>query len=276
MGRFIFFDIDGTLAHPGQAPSESTVKSIQTARRNGHKVFISTGRTMDSIPTPIATIGFDGGIFSSGGIIAVDNTIVVQHFMDNAVVQKILAVLHRHNMLYTLETPEGRFNSENAEDLLERIDFSGIGEEQITLTRNILLDPTARALSHYYGESIHKISYYSDEQSITPLLASELQSTAKVVPFPDIPGVPLAMGEISDYAVNKGRALKDLCNYFGCQPSDCIAFGDSMNDSEILTAAGLGIAMGNADEQLKAIAGKVCDRCENDGIAKALQELGLI
>ena len=59
MGRFIFFDIDGTLAHPGQAPSESTVKSIQTARRNGHKVFISTGRTMDSIPTPIATIGFD-------------------------------------------------------------------------------------------------------------------------------------------------------------------------------------------------------------------------
>ena len=57
MQRLIFFDIDGTLAYPGQEPSASTVAAIHAARRNGHKVFISTGRTMDSIPASIASIG---------------------------------------------------------------------------------------------------------------------------------------------------------------------------------------------------------------------------
>lgn len=276
MGRFIFFDIDGTLAHPGQAPSESTVKSIQAARRNGHKVFISTGRTMDSIPKPIATIGFDGGIFSSGGIAAVDGKIVIQHVMDSALVQKILSALHRHNMFYTLETADGRYNSENAQDLLEQIDFSNTSKEMAEFTKGVLFDSTAIPMSNYSGQPINKITYYCIDHDTEAQLYRELQLAVKVVPFHNIPGFPLATGEISDYAIHKGRALKELCDYFGCQPSDCIAFGDSMNDSEILTAAGLGIAMGNADEQVKAIADQVCDRCENDGIAKALQELGLI
>ena len=58
--------------------------------------------------------------------------------------------------------------------------------------------------------------------------------------------------------------------------ADCIAFGDSMNDEEMLQTAGVGVAMGNASEQLKALADMVCDRCECDGIAKALEELNLI
>ena len=70
--------------------------------------------------------------------------------------------------------------------------------------------------------------------------------------------------------------MVDICNHFGKTAADCIAFGDSMNDAEALAAAGLGIAMGNAEQALKDIADKVCDRCENDGIAKALQALGLI
>lgn len=276
MGQFIFFDIDGTLAPSGQAPSESTVKSIQAAKRNGHKVFISTGRTMDSIPKPISAIDFDGGIFSSGGIVALDGKIVIQHFMDNAIVQKILAVLQRYNIFYTLETPEGRFNTENAAELLAQIDFSGTSYEMAEFTTGVLFDPTAMPMSGYDRQPIHKITYYSTDRQIEELLYKELHAIVKVVPFHNIPQFPLATGEISDYTIHKGRALKDLCDYLGCLPSDCIAFGDSMNDAEILRAAGLGIAMGNADQALKAIADKICDSCENDSIAKALQELGLI
>lgn len=113
MNRFIFFDIDGTLAYPGQSPSSSSITAIQAAKRNGHKVFISTGRTMDSIPAAIASIGFDGGIFSSGGIIVLNNQIVIQHFMDEAVVEKVLSILQRYKALYTLETTDGRFTAKS-------------------------------------------------------------------------------------------------------------------------------------------------------------------
>ena len=58
--------------------------------------------------------------------------------------------------------------------------------------------------------------------------------------------------------------------------ADCIAFGDSMNDSEMLQTAGIGVAMGNASDAVKALADLVCDCCECDGIAKALKQLDLI
>lgn len=275
MNRCIFFDIDGTLAYPGQSPSCSTISAIQTVKRNGHKVFISTGRTMDSIPAAIASIGFDGGIFSSGGIIVLDNQIVTQHYMDDSVVEKVISILQRYETLYTLETADGRFNTENGKELMTQIDFTHISKEIHELTEEVLLDPTAIPLSQYTGQPIHKIAYYSTNLSIEQALYSELDSTAKVVPY-HISGFPLSTGEISDYSVNKGRALKDVCNHLGVDPDHCIAFGDSRNDSEIILAAGVGIAMGNAEQELKDIANFVCDRCENDGIAKALHILGFI
>lgn len=275
MNRCIFFDIDGTLAYPGQSPSSSTITAIEAAKRNGHKVFISTGRTMDSIPASIASIGFNGGIFSSGGIIVVDNQIVMQHYMDESVVEKVISILQHYKTLYTLETADGRFNSENGNELMSQIDFSNVNKEMRELTEEVLLDPTAIPLSQYSGQPIHKIAYYSTNLSIEQQLFSELNSTAKVVPY-HISGFPLSTGEISDYSVNKGQALKDVCNHLGIDPSNCIAFGDSRNDSEIILAAGLGIAMGNAEQELKDIANVVCDSCENHGIAKALHTLGLI
>ena len=276
MPKLLFFDIDGTLAYPGQAPSPSTVAAIQAARKNGHKVFISTGRTMDSIPLAVASIGFDGGIFSSGGVIAFNNEVIIQHFMQEDVVQAIVRSLEHNNMLYTFETADGRFNTENASELISRVDFSNTSEAMRDLTTRVLFDPTAIPMSRYAGQPIHKIAYYSADLTITPLLHSELSNIAKVVPFNNIPGFPLATGEISDYAVNKGQALKDLCEYLDVLPSDCIAFGDSMNDIEILNAAGIGVAMGNAEAEVQELANMVCDRCENDGIAKALSDLELI
>ena len=110
MNKIVFFDIDGTLAHPGQSPSPSTISAIRQARSNGHKSFISTGRTTDSIPGPVAEIGFDGGIFSSGAVVMYGDKIIAQHFMPDELVQRILSFLVREGALFSLETADGRFN----------------------------------------------------------------------------------------------------------------------------------------------------------------------
>lgn len=276
MTKIIYFDIDGTLAYPRQSPTLSTVAAIRKARSNGHKVFISTGRTWDSIPQAIADIGFDGGIYSAGGIIQLGCTVLAEHYMADQIVKAILTLLNEKSVFFTLETADGRFHSENGHSVLAEADMTNVSDEMQRFTADIILDSATRPLSEYSGQPIFKIAYYSADHRITEQLTVELGGIAKVVQFDNIPGLPLTIGELSDPSVNKGRAMMDVCNHYGKTPDDCIAFGDSMNDTEILVAAGLGIAMGNADQKLKDIANSVCDNCENDGIAKALHDLGLI
>ena len=143
-------------------------------------------------------------------------------------------------------------------------------------TTAFLLEPDSHPLNIYAGQPIFKIAYHGADPTLPEQLTTALNGIAKVVPFNNIPGLPISIGEISDPDVNKGDAMMDVCNYYNKTAADCIAFGDSMNDSEIILAAGLGVAMGNADDDLKDIADLVCDRCENDGIAKTLHDLGLI
>lgn len=276
MNKIVFFDIDGTLAHPGQSPSPSTISAIRQARSNGHKSFISTGRTTDSIPGPVAEIGFDGGIFSSGAVVMYGDKIIAQHFMPDELVQRILSFLVREGALFSLETADGRFNRENGADLLSQVDPSCVSPEMMQLAHDVLLDTSAIPYSKYNGQPVYKIAYYSVHHALPDLLSSELGGLVKVVPFNNIPGFPLATGEISDPSITKGRALQEICDHLNVPIAATIAFGDSMNDAEILSVAGLGVAMGNADPVLKEQADMVCDRCENDGIAKTLDLLKLI
>ena len=276
MSKLLFFDIDGTLAYPRQTPPQSAVNAIRSAREKGHIAFISTGRTQDSIPTEIAAIGFDGGIFSAGGVVVLADSILVQNHMSRRKVDAIIDLLKDKSVFYVLETPDGRFHSENGNAILAEADMTGVSPELRHLTTEILLDSTAHPMSEYAGQCVFKIAYHSALPRISEELSNALFGLAKVVPFHNIPGLPIQIGEISDPEVNKARAMLDLCTHLGKTAADCIAFGDSMNDSEILETAGIGVAMGNAEESLKAIADIVCDRCENGGIARAMQELGLI
>ena len=90
MRKLLFFDIDGTLAYPQQEPAPSTVEAIRRARKMGHMAFISTGRTIDSIPEAISRIGFDGGIFSAGGQIAIGHTVFFHFHMEDTLLKQLL------------------------------------------------------------------------------------------------------------------------------------------------------------------------------------------
>ena len=276
MKKLLFFDIDGTLAYPRQEPAPAVAEAIRQARERGHVAFISTGRTSDSIPEAVERIGFDGGIFSAGGEIRLGGSLLAVCHMEEKLLGEVLGCLRGIPVFYVLETADGRFHSENAGEILGMTDMTGVPEEMRRFTEAVLYDPTMQPMARYRGQRVFKIAYYCPCEGTAVELAAGLEGVAKVVPFDNIPGLPLAIGEISDPAVNKGRALELVCRHFGMTKEDCIAFGDSMNDAEILLAAGLGVAMGNADPKLKALADLVCDRCENDGVAKAMGELGLI
>lgn len=276
MKKLLFFDIDGTLAYPQQEPPVSSVEAIRQARYNGHMAFISTGRTIDSVPEAVARIGFDGGIFSAGGQVAIGGQVLYAFHMEASLLQQVLTRLRTLPVFFALETADGRFHSENADEVLRLSDVSGFDDRAIKLTREILFDPGMRPMSEYRGQPVFKIAYHCPRGAVRASLAAALEGIADLVDYDNLLPLPISVGEISDPEVNKGNAVRALCRHFGMDTSDCIAFGDSTNDAEMLRTAGIGVAMGNAPEQVWALADLVCDRCECDGIAKALKQLDLI
>jgi hypothetical protein len=83
-------------------------------------------------------------------------------------------------------------------------------------------------------------------------------------------------GEVTMTGVNKASGMRILGDYLHCPREDMIAFGDGPNDIDMLEYAGTGIAMGNAGENVKAVADMVTDRIDEDGIYNALKKMGII
>jgi hypothetical protein len=275
MKYLIFFDIDGTLAMPGNAPSKATVEAIRSCRRNGSKVFISTGRTKDTVPSEITAIGFDGGIYSAGGRIIADDKELWRGCMSDKLVARIIEVMENNKINYTLEC-DNRLYDGTVELDLNGLDVGkGSSELQRVMKMREKLG-NRHPISQYKNEPVYKITYMAISQEQIETLKRELGNEAKVVAFENLmSGVPLIGGEVSAFEINKGFALEYICDYYHVDISQSIAFGDSMNDSEIIIKAGTGVAMGNSCDELKALADVVCDSCENDGVAKALIERGL-
>lgn len=82
--------------------------------------------------------------------------------------------------------------------------------------------------------------------------------------------------ELLPLGIDKGSALKQMLSNMGLTTSNLMAFGDSYNDISMLQTAGIGIAMGNAEDAVKDVADYVTDDNEHDGIAKALKTLNII
>ena len=79
--------------------------------------------------------------------------------------------------------------------------------------------------------------------------------------------------EIIPRVINKGQGIRDICDVLGLDPAQVISFGDAENDIPMLRAAGMGVAMGNAQEAVKAAADMVTLSNNDDGIAAALEKL---
>ncbi|MCC2031719.1 Cof-type HAD-IIB family hydrolase [Microbacterium allomyrinae] len=269
--RIVFLDVDGTLIDHSQRLAPAVVQAVRGARASGHLVYLSTGRSRVEIPDFVTEIGFDGVISAGGGFIEHGDDLLAAHTMPEPVVRDLVGFFERHDIEYTLQAYESAHPSKGLltrmQPLFTELGFDSARGERLVETM------TYRGPAPTSG--IAKATFFGTDPRTFSVVRDGLGDRFHVITG-TIPYLGEAGGEVSLGGIHKGAAITQLVRALGLDIADSIAIGDSTNDLEMLEAAGVGIAMGNADAAVKAIADEITTAVDDDGVARAFARHGLV
>ncbi len=257
----LFFDIDGTLvSFTTHAIPQSTVEAIRSAKENGASVYISTGRPLQLITNLKAIEPYiDGYMTTNGALCFIGNRIVNRVPIEKCSLDILLNDV-RDNDYCCIVVGQSGVRLLNPKPIFEEIFVKGLCVTNI--------DKSLSAEEMICHEDIFQLS---------PFFSSEHEE--KLMPL--IPGCVSgrwhpAFTDITSIAADKGNGLLAMAAALDIDLRQTIAFGDGGNDIPILRAAGIGIAMGNAGDEVKKAADYITSSVDDDGIMKALQNFGVI
>ena len=276
--KYVFFDIDGTLRGESRIITERTKAAIRQLRRNGHKAFVCTGRAPVSITSDILEIGFDGIISSAGSFIEIDGRYIFESSMDPVLLKKALLLFTNAKVGFTLETKDCLFQSVDAKEFIERRDNDRSANPELARMleqrkRNENIKPVSEF--DFAKDKVTKIVFISYDKYALLDTVPYLSKDFNVVQFSK-PEDDYINGEIIVKNCTKAHAIERVIEYYGASLKDTIAYGDSMNDYQMLEKAHLGIVYEGAKEKLLDIAYDTFIDPDKDGIALSLEKLGLL
>ncbi len=273
--KLIFLDIDGTLTEPGKnVPPASALEAVRGAQTNGHIAVLCSGRNYGLL-SPLLQYGFDGVISCAGGCIEFGDQMVYDCPMTPEQQKQVLSVFQESGVYRTIGSRDYTYTDEGFKEFLEKNAQSKANSELLRWRVQLESELDIRPMAEYGGEPIYGLTFMSpgQERLETPmkLLNGEFNFCIQ-----DTDACGIVNGELINRAYNKGTAVLRLSEYLGIAAEDTIAFGDSMNDLEMLQTAGYSVCMGNGSKRLQGIADMVCPPVNRDGLYRAFVQLGLI
>lgn len=262
MIKALFFDIDGTLVSfkTHEIPA-STLEALTAAKAKGIHIFISTGRPRIIINNLSALQErnlIDGYITMNGAYCFVEDTVIYKSAIPAAEVEALSSFCHERNIPCILVGEHDICVNQPAEIVTE------------IFHRQLKVDPIE---AKPYAETLAGKEIYQ----ITPFLnAEEEQMILPAVPHCEMGRWHPAFVDVTARGNTKQKGIDQIIRHFGLRLEETMAFGDGGNDISMLRHAGIGVAMGNAKEDVKAAADYVTTSVDEDGIANALKRFGII
>lgn len=255
--KAIFFDIDGTLmdSNTSTIPS-STIDALHQLQKQNIQIFVATSRCdgeFGNFTDYLNQLHFDGIISCGGAMMKYHGKTIQTEIMNSKDVHAIINYCEEHQLSI-------RYQSDINCHLHE------------TPSK-----PVYDSFIYFYDYCPDVKKY--DNENVVNLLGFGTPKDYEAINAlcEDVDGVCYDDAfEFTKKGVNKAYGMHTMCEQLGIDIENIIAFGDAENDIAMLKEAGLGIAMGNACEECKKAADFITKRCENDGIAYALEYFQII
>lgn len=247
--KAVFLDIDGTLITRSEGPFDEDLREIEKARNRGHRIFLNTGRSFANIASVFRGAPWVDGIVAGAGthVLLADKNGGFKTIYHTWIPQELLPLIcelylrigkwcffEGETELYEIIREQGNQMIRKEDDFVTR--FPGTLITKITMEGNAGSEERALLEPHF---ALYSQGRYSE-------------------------------GIIKGESKSKGMGI--ILKAVGLSREDAIAIGDSVNDMDMIRFAQIGVAMGNACAELKAIAAALTDDVEHGGVAKALRQ----
>jgi len=235
--KLVALDMDGTLLTSGGEISPYTKKVIRQALDKNIYVVLSTGRRLATSYPFGKELNLHSYIITCNGgeIWTMQKELVEQHLMDAKLIEK---------MWY-------------------------LGKEQEATMWMVSTDEVYRNSrpDDFYIHKWLKFGCHTMEQTRLNFMLKELSHMENVELTNSLP----TNVEVNPKGVHKANALRRVCKELGLTMDHVMSVGDSLNDMKMIQEAGLGVAMGNAQEAIKKASDLITDTNDEDGVARAIE-----
>lgn len=241
MGQYklIALDMDGTLLNPDRRITEQTKLWIRRADEAGVTVCMATGRGRALILPFMRELGLRTPFIAANGSEVWRNPdeLESRRLLDPDSVEFMYNLSQKYDVWFWAHSVGSEYNS------------------------------------HHWVGNVHndewlKFGYYTENDVILSKLLEELRARGGL----ELSNSDPSNIEVNPAGVHKAYGLRRICELIGCTMEQVVAMGDSLNDIEMIRQAGLGVAMGNAQQEVKAVADVVTETNENDGVAAAIRQ----
>lgn len=270
--RAVLVDMDGTLLGNSQvAVSVRNMTALQKAIEQGVHVIPCTGRVYDMLPPQLLTQPGLRYFVTSHGARVFDRERDESIYEDLIPAEQAAQLMERleNKGLYNEIAADGTIYLEKA--VTETLESSPVPLHHVWYIADRCYTPVEKPSTYFreHGVAVEKMNIYGIPKQLQQALYDAVTATGFVKHTRPGAGENL---EFSHYTLSKLQAVHAVLNKLGISYEETLAIGDSSSDIEIIKACGIGVAMGNAPESIKAIADAVTDPNVEDGFAAALEK----
>lgn len=268
--RLIALDLDGTLLDSEKNLSARNREALARCAEMGVHIVPATGRAADGVTDQVRSIpGVRYAITTNGGAIIDLSTgeTLERRVMDNEKALRLLRIADSYRTMYDPYIDGRAITQPSFYDHMGDYGLTPALQDMVRLTRDVV--PNILEYVEKSRKEVEKINIYLADLKDREILRAHLNQ---------VPGVVVTASLLNNLEVNsmdatKGRALLWLAAYLGIARESTMAFGDGENDISMIRAAGVGVAMGNALDQVKAYADQITDTNDEAGVGTAVERL---
>lgn len=261
MMKLFVCDIDNTLTEGAHTVPEENVRAIRRAIDAGVYVTVATGRGYLGASQIIRILGLDSYVICYGGAIIVDAKSAKPLFaseVSDELVHECLDIAYEmniHSQIYQGDTIVSAVNDIYTQRYIQKLNLP------------VRIDENIREKQWHKVPKVLWITDADRAETLIPEMQKHFDGRLKVS------GSSPGFIEFNMLGVDKGTGLERLAAHLGIDQKDVVAVGDNTLDLEMLKWAGTGVAVGDAKEQIKAIADLIAPPCADNAVAWTIDKM---